>query len=208
MNAPNQMSRAALDYLRRGWAPIPVRSGSKAPNLPGWDELEVTAATVNEYFNETTNVGVRLGQPSGGLLDVDLDSAEAILMANIFLPVTDAVFGRPSKVASHRLYIVDPPPPSERFKDPDGTMLLESRSTRCQTVFPPSSHSGETVLWVKGGSPSTQNGPDLLARIRRLAAASLLARHWGVQGPGRRLLSRWQEACRDWGGVQRKSGIL
>jgi hypothetical protein len=104
------------------------------------------------------------------------------LMANKFLPETEAIFGRPSRVASHRLYVVDPAPPSERLKDPDGTVLLESRSTGCQTVFPPSAHSGEGVLWVKNGSPSKQQGPELLARVRRLAAASLLARHWPSAG--------------------------
>ena len=182
MSTSNEIRAAAVDYLRRGWAPIPVGFDSKAPTVAGWNELVVTNQTAEEYFSGNVNVGVRLGQPSGGLIDIDLDSPEAVFLAGRFLPATDAVFGRPSKVASHWLYVVDPPVPSERFKDPDGTMLLEPRSTGCQTVFPPSSHGGEAVLWIKNGNPSKQQGPWLLTRVRRLAAASLLARHWPVAG--------------------------
>jgi hypothetical protein len=70
------MSRV-LDYCRRGWYPIRVPRGQKRPTLPGWQKLRITADTVNEYFNgEPTNFGILLGDPSGGLVDIDLDCPE------------------------------------------------------------------------------------------------------------------------------------
>src|SRR5690606_32784070 len=57
-----------------------------------------------EQFAPGDNVGVRLGEPSGWLVDVDLDCAEAIALAPMFLPPT-ATFGRLSKPRSHWLYI-------------------------------------------------------------------------------------------------------
>lgn len=47
-----------------------------------------------------------LGTPSGGLVDVDLDSPEAVCLAPHVLPETGATFGRASKPRSHFLYIV------------------------------------------------------------------------------------------------------
>lgn len=159
-----------------------MKAGSKVPDRSAWTELRVTEANICEYFNENVNIGVLLGTPSGGLVDVDLDSRESILMADAFLPMTNAVFGRPSKLASHRLYLADPTPNTERFKDPDGTTLVELRSTGCQTVIPPSSHSGETVSWSKNEAPFKLEGSVLRERVKRLAAAALFARHWATPG--------------------------
>jgi hypothetical protein len=40
-----------------------------------------------------------LGSKSNGLTDVDLDSPEAVKIADYFLPETEAVFGRAGKTA-------------------------------------------------------------------------------------------------------------
>ncbi len=47
-----------------------------------------------------------LGEASGGLADVDLDSIEAVHVGPYFLPRT-LCFGRPSKPRSHWLYQSD-----------------------------------------------------------------------------------------------------
>jgi hypothetical protein len=76
----------------------------KKPLDNDWQFLGITADTVPQWFNgEPQNVGVQLGEHSGGLTDVDLDSQEAITAAPYFLQRT-LCFGRASKPRSHWLY--------------------------------------------------------------------------------------------------------
>ncbi|MDA2912980.1 bifunctional DNA primase/polymerase [Acidobacteriia bacterium AH_259_A11_L15] len=170
------------DYLRRGWAVVPVARGEKAPRVKDWPSLRLTEADVPAYFSGSENVGVILGEASGGLIDLDLDTLQARLLAPAFLPRTEAVLGRPSNPASHWLYLADPLVGSAKFQDTDGKTLLELRSSGCQTVFPPSQHSGEIVAWYKDGEPARSDGEALRRCARKLAVAALLARHWPAQG--------------------------
>ena len=88
---------AAENYLSRGWAIIPVPFGKKAPTLKGWPDLWLTKDDLSRHFNGLpVNIGVLLGDPSGGLIDVDLDSPEALILAPRFLPPTECRFGRAS----------------------------------------------------------------------------------------------------------------
>jgi Bifunctional DNA primase/polymerase, N-terminal len=94
----------ALEYIRRGWSPVPVPYKSKAPLDKGWPAKVVTEENAPQHFNGTAqNIGVRLGELSGGLADIDLDCAEAIAGAPAFLPRT-RTFGRASKRYSPWLY--------------------------------------------------------------------------------------------------------
>src|ERR1700730_14261195 len=94
----------ALEYIDRGWSPVPVPHKSKAPLDKGWPAKVVTEENAHQYFNgEAQNIGVRLGGLSGGLADIDLDCAEAIAAAAAFLPGT-RTFGRASKRLSHWLF--------------------------------------------------------------------------------------------------------
>jgi len=61
----------------------------------------------NQFNGNSQNVGIQFGEVSGGLVDTDLDSKEAIGLAPEFLPATDAVFGRKSKPCSHQFYVSD-----------------------------------------------------------------------------------------------------
>src|SRR5206468_6628844 len=132
---------AAAAYLARGWMPIPVSHRQKRPTLAGWPQLRVSESTLDQYFNgQPQNVGVLMGEPSGGLTDADLDAREALALADDFLPPTESVFGRKSKPGSHRLYRADPAIETVRFQDIDGATLLELRSTGGQTMFPCSTH--------------------------------------------------------------------
>ncbi len=80
---------------------------------------------------------ILLGEPSGGLLDVDVDCDEALRLRKL-LPTTSCKFGRKSKPESHFLYLVEGElPKTMKFTDPDGQCLIELRSTGAQTVFPP-----------------------------------------------------------------------
>lgn len=181
----NQVIAAAHDYIQRRWAPIPVPYRSKAPVLAGWPQLRLTVETIPTHFPRggRSNIAVLNGQPSGQLVNVDLDSREAIALASAFLPPTPCRFGRKSKPESHWLYVIDQEIRSTKFQDEDGTMLAELLSTGTASVVPPSVHpSGEGVEWSALGEPARLKATDLLRDVKRLAVAALLARHWPAEG--------------------------
>src|SRR6516225_6851046 len=94
----------ARSYIDRGWSPVPVAYKSKNPIREGWQRLAIDETNVEIHFGSgPQNVGVTLGPISGGLTDVDLDCAEASVIAPYVLPRTDAIFGRPS-ARPHWLY--------------------------------------------------------------------------------------------------------
>jgi hypothetical protein len=172
---------AARKYLARGWQPIPVPLGQKSPVLPGWQNLKLTEAVLPAHFSQACNIGVLLGEPSGWLIDIDLDHPLAARLAVVFLPATGAVFGRGSKPASHWLYTC-PEARTAKWQH-NGTMLLELRSTGTQTVFPPSIHpSGEVIQWAAGGEPAQVSKEELERACSKLAAATLLALSWPKEG--------------------------
>src|SRR5215212_6655455 len=87
---------AALNYRQRGWAVIDLDVGSKSPGRPGWQHERFDEGALRERLSGgPRNVSILFGEPSGGLVDVDLDCAEARSLADEFLPPTASVFGRP-----------------------------------------------------------------------------------------------------------------
>lgn len=194
----NDDKKAPLDlarsYLARGLSVLPVEYRGKRPAhsgrlLNGWQHLRLTADELPAYFNgQPQNVGVLLGEPSGELVDVDLDCTEAIILASLFLPSSAAIFGRDSKRRSHWLFYASIR--TRKFRDPllenrkgateqDKAMLLELRSTGAQTVFPGSTHeTGELITWDAEGKPAQIEAKDLERRAARLGAACLLVRYW------------------------------
>ena len=173
----------AKKYIQRGWSPIPIPYMSKCPKIKEWQNLRITLEEVHRFFNtKPMNVGVLCGEPSGGLIDVDLDSKEAVSLADEFLPKTHCIFGRPSKPRSHRIYLIISNPNYQKFNDPQGGAILEIRSTKCQTVFPPSIHpSGEEIMFYEEGNPLVIE-EDLFSSVKKLAAAALLAKYWPASG--------------------------
>ena len=195
----------ALDYIRRGWAPVPVPYRQKGPKLLDWGKLQVDAATAKRYFNgEQQNIGVKLGLWSGGLADVDLDCIQAIRVASAILPATGSIFGHAAKPASHWLYRVgtlDPETgsfhpdrcPSAKYLDPtDRSTLVELRADPSdpdkdayQTVFPGSVHpTGHPIEWQEDGDAAAIRVALLRKDVARLASVSLVAKHWPT-GPHR-----------------------
>ncbi len=200
---PRCLVGAAGDYLERGWSLTPVLPRDKKPgwpNAPGraprpqrnWQGLRLKAADLSRYFIPTANIGVNLGEPSGDLADIDHDCAEAIELADQFLPAT-WMFGRASKPRSHRLYIAAGAV-TEQFKDVSGKMLVELRATPRdalgtgrgghQTVFPPSVHpSGELISWTEDcdgtDGPLIVAAAELRRAVADLATAALIQRHAG-----------------------------
>lgn len=182
----------ARSYLARGLSVLPVEYKGKRPShkgrlLTGWQRLHLSVGELPEYFNgQPQNVGILLGDASGNLVDVDLDSPEAVLLAPLFLPDTKSKFGRDSKRRSHWLYHASLT--TKKFRDPvavadksegDKGMLVELRSTGSQTVFPGSTHTcGEIITWDDDGEVARVEAADLEEGVGRLSAACLLARHW------------------------------
>ena len=170
---------AARGYLAFGFAPVPIPARQKGPLMTGWQNFRATPADVATHFKGTGNLGILLGEASQGLTDVDLDCPETVELADVFLPVTGAEFGRPSKARSHRLYN-SPAARTKRFKCPlTGATLVELRSDGgLQTVFPPSIHpSGEPITWSANGSPLKIEPTALERSVARLAAAALMVRN-------------------------------
>ena len=186
---PHGSVALALGYIERGWSPVPIPRGSKAPVRRGWETMRVTGDNASAYFTPTCNIGVLLGEASGGLTDVDLDCPAAVMLAPRFLPNTGAVFGRSAKPRSHWLYVASGAA-AEQFRDPaDGATLVEVRATTSkgtsqQTVFPGSIHPcGELIAWsCELGEPARVEQADLRVAVARLSACCLLSRHFPGAG--------------------------
>jgi hypothetical protein len=189
------MDVIAADYIDRGFRPIPIGLREKSPTVPNWPSLRLTKADVPRYFNGArSNIGLILGDDHG-TTDIDLDSAEAVAIADQFLPETAMVFGRKSRPASHYFYRCDPPVRSKRYSDPiNKECLVELRCRKSdghiglQTVVPPSIHPvGEEIRFEPAcdGHPSNVDAEVLQSAVAKIAAASLLARHWPPEKAGR-----------------------
>jgi len=171
----------AREYIERGWVAIPVPQKEKAPRIPGWQHLRLNVEDLPQHFNNGQNVGVLLGEPSNWLIDVDLDCVEALQVAERFLPLTYAIFGRASKPQSHFLYYCQGAR-TIRFEW-QGEVIAEIRSTGAQTVFPPSVHpSGECVRWDEDGDPAPVDFATLKRAVAKLAACVLLSRYYPAKG--------------------------
>ena len=178
-NPPRTILEIARAYLARGWAPVPILFREKRPVDDGWPSMRLTDADLVTHFSRPSNIGIILGEPSGWLVDVDLDCDETVALAATLFPSACA-FGRASKRRSHLLFVA-PGAKTQRFIDPiTGKMLVEFRSTGGQTVFPGSTHkdTGETIEWEPGPTiPAAADAVGLRQQVARLAVAALYQRH-------------------------------
>jgi hypothetical protein len=165
----------ARDLIARGLSPIPVPYKSKGPRINGWQTLRLASDDLPRHFNGTpANVGTLLGESAGWIVDVDLDHARAVDLADSFLPATGMVWGRDAKPRSHRLYRLTRPAHTRKWDSKTAGMIVELRSTGCQTIAPGSTHpSGESVRWDDDGEPATIDPADLIAALEALAKAVL-----------------------------------
>jgi hypothetical protein len=175
----NESSQTSLDvargYLNRGWSIIPVPYRGKNPGFDDWEKLRITAASAPDYFNgKPLNFGLLTGEPSGWVVDVDLDHEVAVRLAPDYLPITAAVFGRAGRRRSHWLFRVTSPVRTKKIRSNTHGMLVELRSTGLQTVLPPSIHvSGEPIEWeCEGGEPAVVDPEELFEAVIRLGAAA------------------------------------
>ena len=87
---PAEVPGAAAYYLQLGMIPVPVAFRGKEPVHRAWQESRPTPADLDCLFpnGARLNLGLMLGAPSGGLVDVDLDSDQALSAAAELLPAT------------------------------------------------------------------------------------------------------------------------
>jgi hypothetical protein len=199
VNTTNHTTRQdyVATYLAKGWFPVPIDPRKKGPTLPGWQRLRITPPEIKDYFNGHGNVGLILGDPSGGLTDGDLDCPEARKAAAVFLPPTPMVSGRAGNPQSHLWYISTPPPRLLTFKDPlrpkDEAMIIELRANPksedaegLQTVVPPSLHkeTGELIYWENPDNLNPVHVPaqQLIEGVTYSAVCTLLGRYWTDHG--------------------------
>lgn len=176
------ISDAARHYQSLGFVPIPVEPKSKIPSEANWPTSTITWHNIELAFGRDRNIGILLGEPSKGLIDVDLDCEQARQLAAHFLAKTSMRFGRASARESHWLYRCPDAPSRTIFVDE--SMILEVRGTRTQTVFPPSVHiSGEQIAFDEQGQPANVEWSELHESVSQLAIASLLLKKWN---PGTR----------------------
>ncbi len=169
---------AARRYIGRGWVPIPIPPNSKNPNRTGWESESWAVEDVDEAWNNGQNIGLLTGQPSGWLVDVDLDCPEAAALAGRFLPTT-LTSGREGSPDSHWWHVSEGTENGE-WKDIDGRKkLIELRGTGRQTLVEPSEHpSGGRYSWSRSGLDiAAVDAAELRARCTELATAVLVARH-------------------------------
>src|SRR5919202_6917067 len=85
MSSTESRRRAALGYLQRKLAVIPVPAGEKNPGYEGWQDLRLTPEYVPRHWTNGQNIGALNGEPSGWRVCVDTDALEALPIAGRFL---------------------------------------------------------------------------------------------------------------------------
>lgn len=173
----------ATQYHERGFIPVPVEFGGKRPLSKDWQRTTLSDVDLRLYENDAANVGILLGDASGGLVDIDIDSPLALAIADRYLPDTGMVFGRDSKPNSHWVYTVKEAGATMRLQSRalNGETLIEYRANGCQTVFPPSVHpSGEVLQFTSGelGKPAFVTSDELKCAAKAIAAVCVLAEQW------------------------------
>lgn len=187
MTRPLSVLKSAQLYIQRGWMPIPVRFGAKSPMGKAWQNQRITIENVGKAFSSKPNIGILLGKPSGGLIDVDIDHPLAHAFKHL-LPPTGMIHGRSGNPSSHYWYKADGIiPATTQFKDPtSGKMIIEIRSTGAQTVVPPSQYTIEGaeshLTWGKLEEPGSVSASELHASVGHIAAMTLLADKLRQQG--------------------------
>lgn len=193
----NDSTLTAVQAYERGFTPISIAHKEKRPYGSGWQTTSWESVDqVTDHFEESVargydGVGLLLGKPSNGLLDVDLDSPAAVKMAAYFLPQTPMVSGHESNPRSHRWYLsreAGPLPETRRYAAADRTINVEIRSTGAQTVIPPSTHpSGEAYVWEGepfGGKrgPARVDARVLAVQVALVGLGAVLVDAWPKQG--------------------------
>ena len=163
------------NYIDQGFSIIPLKAKSKQPKHTKWNITQFTESD----FSEGDNIGVKLGEPSGGILDTDIDNPKLLKIAGNFLLKTGMIFGHESNPDSHHIYKCADKWKTKQFAF-EGKMYAEIRGSGSYTVFPDSIHegTGEVITFSSIGKPSLVTYSDLEKSVALMCAAGLLAEVW------------------------------
>ena len=192
-NTTNNNNRQLLDwakyYVDHNLTVVPVHTQSKQPSMGnGWQNNVDNVVNIG-YLHKDSNIGIMLGEPSGGYVDIDLDCPEALELAPKFLPET-ATFGRKSAPESHWVYKVTVEQGdlvanyNKAYTSASvGGTIAEFRA-KGQTVHPPSVHdeTGELIHWndITGDPLAYINilpASDLYRQFSKLIVTVILQQH-------------------------------
>lgn len=142
----NAVLKAALEYHRRGWCVIPIKSGTKSPNLKTWKPYQSKRPSelqVREWFGSgRNNIGLVCGPVSGGLTAIDFDEEE---LYNSWAWDNPGLAGKLPTVKTGRGYHVYCRTEHTKTKPLDGVDVKASG----YVLAPPSNHpSGAIYQWI------------------------------------------------------------
>jgi putative DNA primase/helicase len=170
-----------LYQICRNDAYVCLHPKKKNPIKADWRNQPVSAEdalAANQMLQH--NIGILNGTTSG-VIDIDLDCAEAVAFADLFLPETVASFGHEGNDRGHYLVAIQSSGKTRKFNMPDSSeCLVELRSDGTQTMLPPSIHpSGHKLQfsYINDSAPAVDYA-DLLVATQRIAACSVIARSW------------------------------
>lgn len=171
-----------LYQICRDPAYVSLHPNQKQPIGKDWRNNSISPERAVEN-NKTLkhNIGILTGTPSG-LVDVDLDCAEATKFAPLFLPPAVASFGHAGNKRGHHLVRVsNPTAKTQQFLCPDSReTLIELRADGSQTMIPPSVHpNGHKLKFHQINDTATVAEYNVvLDAVQKIAACSLVARNW------------------------------
>ncbi len=183
--------RAAHQWLDQGILTVPLKPSSKKPKGgKGWNKLLIEEETVERYFSPGDNIGGLWGEPSGWIVDIDLDWDEACEVAPYLLPDTFA-YGRADRPYSHYLFRCREVstskwrlrPPSRGEDEDEKLTVVELRSTGAQSVLPPSWHPDGDQYEINGDLPIKEiSQVELKRMLDSIAGAAVLVRYFPQGG--------------------------
>ncbi len=183
---------------------------AKGPREKNWLERASAGGYASSDYKEGDRVGIMHGvevSPGRFAVDVDIDWGPGVEVAKALLPVTQFIWGRPSKRVSHCMYTTPDVIPMYAYKDvgKDGKTLIEFRADKHQSMAPPS-------IWEKDGKREAlsfvvdkemtfiESAAFLKQRVCLSAIGMLLAIHFGKNGFG-------HEARLCWAGFLMRLGL-
>ena len=173
---------AARSWLDLGIQPVPLYPKSKRPSGgKGWTTLKVNGKSLDQYFKKGENIGGLWGEPSGWIVDIDLDWDEASEFAECYLPET-FTYGRKSRPGSHYLYRCKGAVNYKKMLR-TGEVIVEIRSTGSQSVLPPSMHPENERYEINHNAPfAALSKAEMERYVDRIAAAAVLLRQFPTKG--------------------------
>lgn len=144
----------------------------------------LTRTYAPDDFGPSNNIGIKSVK---GLIDVDCDCTEAVVMAEGFLPKTRAVYGRTSRPKSHWLFRCPEITHPVAYRDTIAKKTLVEVRVSHQSMAPPSVHpQGETVEWDTGFTETSVElvveKALLLRSVQLVATGAMIARYYNAPG--------------------------